>query len=143
MKDIEVVKHKFQIAGVNVHLLSQLEIKKLEPSISKNVSYALFFPDVGHTQDPELLKKLSDLTQIERLLRYQESHSDTSLFTKEVVRRLESEDSCLDLQKNVLDILAKENVKMRKQIAMLSQIMQTSFLVWHEPCNAFGTFEYP
>ncbi|TRY29821.1 FAD-binding oxidoreductase [Aliiglaciecola sp. M165] len=55
LKIIEQIKNKYLDNGIRVELLSRSQVKNLEPSLSSNVTYALYFPDVGHTQDPEKL----------------------------------------------------------------------------------------
>ncbi len=54
-KDIEQIRDKYLKNGVNVELLNRSEATALEPSLSDSVTCALYFPDVGHTQDPESL----------------------------------------------------------------------------------------
>lgn len=52
-KDIEITKRKYLDGGVNVEWLNKSQLRELEPSISDVITSALYFPDVGHTEDPE------------------------------------------------------------------------------------------
>lgn len=54
-KEIEQIRDKYLKNGVNVEWLNRSEAIELEPSLSATVNCALYFPDVGHTQDPESL----------------------------------------------------------------------------------------
>lgn len=53
-------------AGVTVKLISGHDARLLEPDLSENVSYALYFTDVGHTEDPTALCEALANTFIER-----------------------------------------------------------------------------
>lgn len=44
-------------AGVEVQLLDGAQVRKLEPSLSKTITHALYFTHVGHTSDPYRLCK--------------------------------------------------------------------------------------
>lgn len=56
-KGIAKVFDEYFSQGVNVEWLNQEQVQTLEPNLSKNVKAALFFKDVGHTFDPEILTK--------------------------------------------------------------------------------------
>ncbi len=48
-------------AGVEVQLLDGTQVRKLEPSLSKTITHALYFTHVGHTSDPYGLCKALEL----------------------------------------------------------------------------------
>lgn len=52
---IKRVQARYQAHGVNTQLLNINQARQLEPALSDNVRCAVFFPDVGHTMDPEKL----------------------------------------------------------------------------------------
>lgn len=51
------VQQEYQSEGISVELLNQEQVNKLEPGISKSVTWALLFTDVAHTCCPETLTK--------------------------------------------------------------------------------------
>ncbi|NMP30858.1 FAD-binding oxidoreductase [Thalassotalea sp. M1531] len=62
LPEIKQTQQRFQDAGVNVSLYNQEQCRELEPELSDNIKYALFFPDVGHTIEPhQLCFKLTEL----------------------------------------------------------------------------------
>jgi D-amino-acid dehydrogenase len=55
-------QHYFD-AGIPVKLIDSEQVKALEPNLSKNINYALYFTDVAHTSDPaEICKELAQLS---------------------------------------------------------------------------------
>ncbi|MCW3170983.1 NAD(P)/FAD-dependent oxidoreductase [Shewanella subflava] len=52
---LEEVKREWQMysnEGVDVELLTGQQVRELEPSLTDNITHALFFTQVGHTPDP-------------------------------------------------------------------------------------------
>lgn len=51
-KDVVAMQKHYLQAGITVELLDKAQAHALEPKLNKNINYALFFTDVGHTGDP-------------------------------------------------------------------------------------------
>ncbi|MBE8167012.1 MAG: FAD-binding oxidoreductase [Shewanella sp.] len=58
--------HRYADEGVPVRLLTGNEARQLEPSLSPNIEYALFFTETGHTKSPKSLCEAFAATFIER-----------------------------------------------------------------------------
>ena len=54
---LQKVYNSFKSNGVAVELLSQSEVRHIAPNLNDKVQCGLFFKDVGHTVEPELLAK--------------------------------------------------------------------------------------
>ena len=52
LKKVEVMHQHYQSAGIAVKLLDRAQTLELEPNLSDNINYSLFFTDVAHTIDP-------------------------------------------------------------------------------------------
>ncbi len=57
LKVIQKLCAKYRAHGVDVELLTKEQAQQLEPELNNNITYALYFTQVGHTASP---KKLSD-----------------------------------------------------------------------------------
>ncbi|GIU30485.1 FAD-binding oxidoreductase [Shewanella sp. MBTL60-007] len=74
-------------AGVEVQLLSADEVRALEPSLSTNITNALYFTHVGHTEDPYRLclaleakfKQLGGKVVTEELVKINSSNTDSNI----------------------------------------------------------------
>lgn len=53
----KVFEH-YQSAGIAVKLLDRAQTLLLEPNLSENINYSLYFTDVAHTTDPHLITKV-------------------------------------------------------------------------------------
>jgi D-amino-acid dehydrogenase len=51
-KDIVVMHRHYQEAGINVELLNKDQVLTLEPNLNDDITYALYFTEVAHTEDP-------------------------------------------------------------------------------------------
>lgn len=49
---VDAMYQHYQSEGIGVKLLDRAETIKLEPNLSDNINYSLFFTDVAHTIDP-------------------------------------------------------------------------------------------
>jgi len=62
---LTIIKKQWQHyhdAGIAVDLLDRAEVLTLEPNLSKNITYALYFTDVAHTPNPaEICQQLAQL----------------------------------------------------------------------------------
>ncbi len=54
-QQVKKIHQRYINAGIKVSLLSQTQLRLLEPNIAKQVNYALYFIDVGHTSSPSAL----------------------------------------------------------------------------------------
>ncbi|GIU28441.1 FAD-binding oxidoreductase [Shewanella schlegeliana] len=74
-------------AGVEVQLLNGDEVRALEPSLSSNITNALYFTHVGHTEDPYRLclaleakfKQMGGEVVTEELVKIKSSNTDSSI----------------------------------------------------------------
>ncbi|WP_256871090.1 FAD-binding oxidoreductase [Shewanella sp. Scap07] len=52
LTEVEAQYRAYSEAGVAVQLLDGAQVRALEPSLSDNITHALYFTDVGHSADP-------------------------------------------------------------------------------------------
>ena len=54
-RDLKKVYQSFKQHGIAAEFLEQKQLKTIEPNLSEDVQYGIYFTEVGHTVDPEKL----------------------------------------------------------------------------------------